>query len=80
MTRPPAVAEMLGVWDAQGPYPLRSTDDVAQLIAWVKTLEQRIDAAQAHLRTGLYEGDPIWFEGRSHFAEALDALNGEATA
>lgn len=49
MKRPPAIEDMLGVWDAQGPYPLRSTHEVAQLVAWVKTLEQRNAAAATHI-------------------------------
>lgn len=45
--RPPGVADTLGVWDAQGPFRL-DVNDAVQLVAWVKTLEQRNAAAHGH--------------------------------
>lgn len=77
MIRPPWVEDMLGVWYDQGPYPLRSTDDVAHLVAWVKTLEQRNQAAQAHIDRARAHLDD-W--RATELVCALDVLRGEAGA
>ena len=46
--RPPVVADIIGVWDAQGSFRL-DVSDATHIIAWVKTLEQRNAAAAMHI-------------------------------
>jgi hypothetical protein len=84
MNRPSKVADMLGVWDAQGVYPLRRTDDVAALVAWIKTLEQRNDAAVAHidraraLAPDLFAPSAAFGVIGAELVAALDVLRGDA--
>lgn len=84
MKRPPDIAELLGVWDAQGPFPLRSTHEVAQLVAWVKTLEQRNAAASDHIERARLAigataaGYDATLAADTELCAALDVLAGDA--
>lgn len=83
MKRPPAIEDLIGVWDAQGPYPLRSTHEVAQLVAWVKTLEQRTVAARTHIErarlatAATAAGYDSTLAADTELCAALDVLDGE---
>ncbi len=84
MKRPPAIREMIGVWDEQGPYLLRSTHEVAQLVAWVKTLEQRNAAARMHIDRARIAigataaGYDATLAADTELCAALDVLDGDA--
>lgn len=82
MKRPPAIEDMLGVWDEQGAFPLRSTHEVAQLVAWVKTLEQRNAAARTHINRARKQFAVDQWSSSAHveLCMALDVLAGEVTA
>ena len=83
--RPPGVADTLGVWDAQGPFRL-DVNDATQLVAWVKTLEQRNAAARMHIARARVEGlaTAAGYDATvtldAELAAALDILRGEVTA
>ena len=79
--RPPGVADTLGVWDSQGPFRL-DVNDAVQLVAWVKTLEQRNAAARIHVdRARRLAPDLLQYGDGcidTQLVAALDVLAGDA--
>ena len=84
MKRPPAVEDLLWSWDEEGASPLRS-EAAIQLVAWVKTLEQRNAAARMHIARALRVGPNLLSrlgcgEIEVELRAALDVLASEVTA
>lgn len=83
MKRPPAIEDMLGVWDAQGPFRL-DVNDAVQLVAWAKTFEERNAAASDHIdRARIATGaTAAGFDATlaidTELCAALDVLAGDA--